>query len=83
MTRDDIRRAVLRSLSQVAPEVAAASIGPTDEIRDAADLDSVDYLNFILGLHAELGVDVPESDYAKLATLEASVAYLASRLGIS
>jgi len=83
MTRDDIRAAMLRALAQVAPEIAASDIAPTDEIRRAADLDSVDYLNFILTIHEELGVDVPENDYPKLGTLDAGVAYLAGRLGIA
>jgi hypothetical protein len=49
--------------------------GPT-----AYDLDSMDVLNFMIALHASLGVDVPESDYVTLASLNSAVDYLADRL---
>ena len=45
--------------------------------RDQLDLDSMDLLNFVIGLHTALGVDIPEADYSKLATLDGCVDYLA------
>jgi acyl carrier protein len=80
MTRDDIRAAVLQAFASVAPEVDAATVKPDVPFRHAFDLDSMDVLNFAVALHDRLGVDVPEQDYAKLATLNASVDYLAGRL---
>ena len=53
----------------------------TANLRDTLDLDSVDFLNFVVGLHAALGVDIPEADYDKLASLDACVAYLAAQRG--
>jgi acyl carrier protein len=41
----------------------------------------MDWLNVIVGLHERFGVDIPESDYAKLTTLDVIVAYLAGRIG--
>jgi acyl carrier protein len=38
----------------------------------------MDFLNFVVALHKQLGVDIPEKDYAKLATLEGCVGYLAA-----
>jgi hypothetical protein len=40
----------------------------------------VDFLNFVLGLHKELGVDIPDAGVAKLATLNGCVGYLVSRV---
>ena len=40
----------------------------------------MDFLNFVIGLHDTLGVDVPEQDYPQLATLNGAMDYLASRL---
>lgn len=80
MTRDDIRTAVLASIARVAPEINTTAIDAAATLRDELDLDSMDFLNFVLGLHDRLGVDVPESDYAKLSTLDNAVAYLARRL---
>ena len=49
-------------------------------LRDQVDLDSMDWLNVIVGLHQRFGVDIPEADYAGLVSLDAIVAYLARRL---
>lgn len=81
MTRDDIRSAVLRALSRIAPEVSTADLDPTTDLREQADIDSMDFLNLMVELHRTLGVDVPEADYAKLRTLDACVDYLAARAG--
>ena len=81
MTRDELRRAVLTVLRQVAPEIRPEAIDPAANLRDTLDLDSVDFMNFVVGLHAALGVDVPEADYAKLASLDDCVAYLAGKRG--
>jgi acyl carrier protein len=43
------------------------------------DIDSFDYLNFIIGLSERLGVTVPETDYASIGTLTRLVEYLAQR----
>jgi acyl carrier protein len=82
MTREAIREAVLKALTSVAPEIDPASLNPADELRQQVDLDSMDFLNVMIALHASLDVDVPESDYGKLATLNRAVDYLASRLGV-
>ena len=50
-------------------------------LRDQVELDSFDFLNVMVTIHEELGVDVPEADYAKLTTLDAAVTYLCQRLG--
>lgn len=80
MTRDEIRTAVLQALTRVAPEIDPQSLDPDSEFRQACDLDSMDVLNVMIALHASLAVDVPESDYAKLASLNSAVDYLAGRL---
>jgi acyl carrier protein len=83
MTRETIREAVLQALISVAPEIDPSSLIADEAIRRQFDLDSMDFLNFVIALHASLNVDVPEADYPKLATLNRAVDYLASRLGIS
>jgi len=80
MTRAELEAAVLHALGEVAPEVDAASLGRDVPLRDQVDLDSFDYLNFMAALHKTTGVDVPESDYPKLATLGGAVDYLARKI---
>lgn len=83
MTRESIREAVVTALTSVAPELDPASLDPDAEIRRDLDIDSMDFLNFVIALHASLRVDVPEADYSRLATLHGAVDYLAGRLGAS
>jgi acyl carrier protein len=80
-SRDEIRATVLRALGEIAPEADLEQIRPAVSFRDQLDLDSMDVLNFVIGLHHALGVDIPESDYPKLATLEGCVEHLASLVG--
>ena len=76
--RDEIRTVVLRVLGEIAPEADLARIKPDVSFRDQLDLDSMDLLNFLIGLHETLRVDIPEADYPKLATLDGCVEHLAS-----
>lgn len=73
---DDIRAEVLAVLTTIAPEVVAADIRDDIQLRDQVDLDSMDWLNFLVGLHKRLGVDIPESDYASLRTLADVLRYV-------
>ena len=79
MTADELRTAVLRALGDIAPEADVATLRPDLAFREQLDLDSMDMLNFVVALHDALGVEIPEADYPKLATLDACVEYLASR----
>jgi acyl carrier protein len=81
MTHDEILATVLRCLTKAAPGVDAAALAPDAGLRDELDLDSMDYLNFVVALHEELGVDIPETDYRRLTTLRSTTEYLAGRLG--
>jgi acyl carrier protein len=55
-----------------------AQIKPQVGFREQLDIDSMDFLNFVIGLNRELGVEVPESDYSKVSTLDGCVEYLAT-----
>jgi len=83
MTEVEIKQAVRDALSNVAPEVDLDAIDPAKDLRDQIDIDSVDFLNFVIGLHKELNVDIPDADVAKLTTLNGCVAYLLVKTGKS
>ena len=82
MTKEKIRETVLRALSQIAPEADLAQIKPNLRIRDQLDIDSMDMLNFMIAIHKELKIEIPETDYPKLLTLDDCTEYLASRKGL-
>ena len=80
MTPEEIRAGVIAAIQDVAPEVDQADLRPERLLREQVDLDSMDWLNVIVGFHERFGIDIPEADYARLATLDAIVAYVAARL---
>jgi acyl carrier protein len=81
MSHDEIQAAVRAALSEVAPEADLAALSPDAELRDTLDLDSMDFLGFVQRLAEATGVEVPEADYAQLATFAGCVDYLAARAG--
>lgn len=80
MTREQLKTVALEVLRGIAPEVEAGDIEPMTPLRHQVDLDSMDWLNFLIGLHQRLGVNIPESDYAKLVTLDNVLDYLQARM---
>lgn len=79
MTKEQIREMVLRVLGTIAPEADLSTIDPGASFRDQLDIDSVDFLNFVIAIHGELGVEIPEADLPKLSTVDGCVAYLISK----
>jgi acyl carrier protein len=69
MTEDDIREKVLAILQELAPELDVHTLKPDVRLRDQLDLDSMDFLNFLIGIDEQLGIDIPEADYPRLARL--------------
>ena len=79
MTRDEVRAVVLRVLKEIAPEADVEALDPGVDLREQIDLDSMDVLSVMVGLHRALDVEIPESDYPQLATLAGCVDYLSTR----
>jgi acyl carrier protein len=80
MKREDLAARVLALVTEIAPDVDPASVIAGVDFRDQFDFDSMDTLNFAIALHRDLGVEVPETDYSRLASLDKCVAYLADRI---
>lgn len=80
MDRTQIQTQLLQLLADIAPEVDTQAIEPARPLRQQVDLDSADWLNFLVAVHGKLGVDIPDADAAKLSTLDKLVAYCAERL---
>jgi acyl carrier protein len=81
VTKEKIRETILRALGQIAPEADLAQIKPNLRFRNQLDIDSMDMLNFMIAIHKELEIEIPEADYPKLLTLDDCLEYLASRKG--
>lgn len=65
------------ALASVAPEADFDALREDEDLRDALELDSMDFFNFIVAVHKATGIDIPERDYPKLTTLAGALAYLA------
>lgn len=75
-----VRTKLLEMLRRIAPEIDPATLDPRESLRAQADLDSVSIMELVVAIHRELGIDVPETDYRELDTLDGAVRYLAARL---
>jgi acyl carrier protein len=77
MDVEEIRKVVLAELKRIAPELE--DVAPAKPLRDQVDLDSMDWLNFLVALNERLKIEIPEADYRKLGTLDQIVDYLAKK----
>ncbi len=80
MERKALRDTVVATLRGIAPEVVDSELASERPLRQQVDLDSMDWLHFLVGLHAALQVDIPESDYGRLHTLDDLLDYLQDKL---
>ena len=80
MSDDELRALILREVGNIAPESDLDQIDPASNLREQVDLDSMDMLNLLIAIHGATGVDIPEADYAKMASVDDAVAYLRTRV---
>jgi acyl carrier protein len=76
MTREQVRDVVLHLLHEIVPQAPLREVSLDADLCDTLLLDSFDFLNFVVAVHDTLHVDVPQADYAELATLGSCVDYL-------
>jgi len=80
MTRDAAVDLIARCLRNIAPEVELDQVEPSEPLADELDLDSMDLISLYEALHEATGLELPESDYDQLNTLDGAVGYLTARL---
>lgn len=80
MTQDEIKDVVLQIIADIAPDEDLSSIEPDKSLREQIELDSMDFLDIVMELRKQYGVEVPEADYPQLATLDGCVSYLEPHL---
>jgi len=76
MTDAELMDLVKRTLFSVAPDLEDERLDPDQTFREQFEIDSMDFLNFVIGLSKQTGLDVPEADYPQLQTPSAVVDYL-------
>jgi acyl carrier protein len=76
MTNEQIKATILQIIAQIIPDEDLSDLKGDIPLREQVELDSMDFLDIIMELRKRYGIEVPESDYVRLATLDGSVAYL-------
>lgn len=79
MSDSELRELVCATLAEVAPEADLGALEDDVDLREQLDIDSMDFLNFVIGINEATGVEIPERDYPQLATLHGCVEYLTAR----
>ncbi len=82
MTPSEVEARVLGVLLSVAPDVDASTLRREVAFREQFDFDSMDTLNFAIGLNRELGIEVPETEYRELGSLSRAIAFARRQLKI-
>lgn len=80
MTPADIETLIATVLADIAPDADLGRVDRKAPLREELDIDSMDFLKLVQGLHERLSVAIPEADYAKVSTLDGMVGYLAARV---
>ena len=75
MTAAEIKSMICDVLGGIALEADFSAVADDEDLREALDLDSMDFLNFVVALHERTGIDIPEADYPRLRTLDGAIAY--------
>jgi acyl carrier protein len=76
MDAESLRARVLETLAEIAPEADLGTLDPALSFHDQMEIDSIDYLNFMLSLEKRLGIRIPEADYPKMSSLDGCLAHL-------
>lgn len=80
MTEAQLKEIVFRELRRIAPEADPATLGPDENIREALDIDSYDFLQLLIAIDEAVGVEIPEADYEDVFTLAGLMRYLTVRV---
>lgn len=76
MTKEECKKLVLDIVADIAPDEDLSNVKPDVRLRDQLQLDSMDFLDIVMELRKRYGIEVPEADYIKLASLDSSAEYL-------
>ncbi len=76
MTHEEVKQIVLDIIAEIAPDEDISNVKPDVRLREQLDLDSMDFLDIVMELRKKHGIEVPEEDYTKLASLDSCAEYL-------
>lgn len=80
MHHDRLKQLIGEALQTVAPEAQLDQLDPAVNFRDQIDIDSVDFLSFVMALEKSVGIRIPEIDCPKLSSLNGCLTYLGNQM---
>jgi acyl carrier protein len=80
MNETKIKQVIFDSIRAIAPDTTPEDLDPNENIQEALDIDSFDFLNVLIGIDKAIGIEVPEADYGQVMTLNGLTSYLMSRV---
>lgn len=80
--QQNIKKIILEAIQEVAPEIEQDDIDMDEDIREECDLDSMDFLNYLIALKKSTGVSIAEGDYTQVNTFNKMLTYLTEKLSI-
>lgn len=82
MNESEIRNTIIKLLKKVAPDTEPEKLNPDDNIRTTLEIDSFDYLQFIVSIDEQFHIDTPEEDYGKIETINTLSQYLTEKMNV-
>ena len=76
MIEEQVKQIVIDIINEIAPDEDTSNLKSEVNLRDQMDLDSMDFLDIVMELRKQHGIEVPEEDYPKLASLDSCADYL-------
>jgi acyl carrier protein len=76
MTEDQVKQIVVDIINEIAPDEDTTGLKDEINLRDQMDLDSMDFLDIVMELRKQHGIEVPEAEYPQLASLASCGTYL-------
>ena len=76
MKTENLERLLIEAIQEVAPEIKPIDIDSDEDIREACDLDSMDFINYLAALQKSMGIKINERDYSQLITINKAITFL-------
>ncbi len=80
MTADEIRKAILEILHDIAPDEDLGDLKDEVAFTEQLPLDSMDFLDIVMELRKRYRIQIPEEEYTQLSSMASTIKYLEPRM---
>lgn len=76
MNKQEIKASILQLLHSIAPDINPEEMEMDDKIIEVFNIDSFDFLQFIISIDEKFGIKTSEENYNKITTLNTLISYI-------